>query len=115
MALTWTAPVITGGTITGYLVEKSANGTTGWSTVTTTGAVLTYTVTGLTNETIQYFRVSAINAVGTGSGVQRAQRDADGGVGHHDHRHLRRDRCPHRVVATRVQRGVDPLSAASPR
>ena len=67
VALTWTAPSVTGGTITGYLVEKSANGTSGWSTVTTTGAVLTYTVTGLTNGTIQYFRVSAINATGTGA------------------------------------------------
>jgi hypothetical protein len=66
VALAWTPGSNGGSAITGYLVEKSPNGTSSWTTVTTTGAVLTYTVTGLTNGTIQYFRVSAVNGVGTG-------------------------------------------------
>ena len=68
VALVWSAPSSNGGSaITGYLVEKSPNGSTSWTTVTTTGVVLTHTATGLSNGTIQYFRVSAINAVGTGT------------------------------------------------
>jgi len=67
-ALTWTAPSSNGGSaITGYLVEKSPNGTSSWTTAATLGVVLTYTVTGLTNGTIQHFRVSAINSIGTGT------------------------------------------------
>jgi hypothetical protein len=63
--LTWIAGLSGGSAVTGYLVETSADGSTGWSTVTTTGAVLTYTDTGLTNGTIRYYRVSAINTIGT--------------------------------------------------
>jgi hypothetical protein len=67
VALAWTAGTAGTSATTGYLIEWSANGTTGWSTVTTTGVVLTYTDTGLTNGTIRYYRVSGINPVGTGT------------------------------------------------
>ena len=66
--LTWTAPSSTGGSaLTDYVVQRSANGTSGWTTISdgvhsTTG----YTVTGLPNGTRYYFRVLAKNAVGTG-------------------------------------------------
>ena len=68
MRLTWTAPSSTGGSaLTDYVVQRSANGTSGWTTIndgvhSTTG----YTVTGLPNGTRYYFRVLAKNAVGTG-------------------------------------------------
>jgi Fibronectin type III domain len=66
VVLNWTAPSSSGASaITGYLVETSANGTSGWSTVTTTGVVLTYTHTGRTNGTTYYYRVSAVNGTGT--------------------------------------------------
>ena len=64
----WTAPASDGGSaITGYLVEKSPNGSSSWTTEATLGVVLNHTATGLSNGTIQYFRVSAINTVGTGT------------------------------------------------
>jgi hypothetical protein len=66
VTLNWTAPANGGSAITNYLLETSANGTSGWSTVTTINA-LTYTHTGRTNGTIYYYRVSAINTIGTGS------------------------------------------------
>lgn len=45
---------------TGYEVEQSANGTTGWSNITTTAANATsFSVTGLTEATTYYFRVRA--------------------------------------------------------
>lgn len=50
---------------TGYRVEQSADGSTGWTTLTTTGAeVLTYTNTGLTTDTPYFYRVTAFNASG---------------------------------------------------
>ena len=67
VALAWTAGTAGTSATTGYLVEQSPNGTTGWATVTTTGVVLAYTVTGLANGTIQHFRVSGVNPVGTGT------------------------------------------------
>ena len=48
----------------GYLIETSANGTSGWSTVITTAAGATsYTHSGLTNGTPYYYRITT---VGTG-------------------------------------------------
>jgi len=69
-ALTWTAPTSAGGAaVTGYLVEQSSDGGTTWSTVVAdTGSTSTaYTVTSLANGTGYLFRVSAVNAAGTGS------------------------------------------------
>ena len=69
VALSWTAPAANGGSaITDYLVEYSANGGTSWSTFTDgTSTVTSATVTGLTNGTAYTFRVSAVNAAGTGA------------------------------------------------
>lgn len=64
--LTWSAPVNDGGgTISDYLVRYSTDNST-WSTFadgtsSSTGA----TVTGLTNGTLYYFQVAAVNAYGT--------------------------------------------------
>lgn len=66
--LTWTAPAATGGLpVTGYMIERSTNGTT-WTTVTAnTGNPVPASVqAGLTNGTTYQFRISAITAGGTG-------------------------------------------------
>src|SRR5271157_3602728 len=67
VALTWTAPGSNGGSaITGYSVWLSK--TTGTEVLNVTiGNVLTYTVTGLNNGQIYYFKVAAINIMGTGA------------------------------------------------
>ena len=60
VALTWTAPATTHGTITDYAVEYTPSG--GAPTVVLTGATsASHTVTGLTNDTEYTFRVAAIN------------------------------------------------------
>ena len=60
VALTWTAPATTHGTITDYAVEYTPSG--GSPTVVLTGSTSeSYTVTGLTNDTEYTFRVAAIN------------------------------------------------------
>jgi len=65
--LTWTAPSNNGGTpITGYLVERSTSSSGPWTQLPTGSTTPSYTATGLTNGTLYYFRVSGINAVGTG-------------------------------------------------
>jgi hypothetical protein len=68
-ALTWTAPVVNGGSaITNYIVEYSANAGASWSTFShATSTTAAITVTGLTNGTAYQFRVSAVNTVGTGA------------------------------------------------
>ena len=69
VALSWTAPISNGGSaITDYVVEYSSNGGSSWSTFTDgTSTVTSATVTGLTNGTAYTFRVSAVNAAGTGA------------------------------------------------
>ena len=67
--LSWTAPAADGGeTITGYKVEVSANGTSGWSNVVadTASTDTTYSHTGLSAVNTRFYRVSAINSAGTG-------------------------------------------------
>ena len=68
--LTWSVPVGNGGSaITDYVVQYSTSATFA-SAVTTfadgTSASASATVTGLANGTTYYFRVAAVNAVGTG-------------------------------------------------
>ena len=72
--LSWTAPVDNGGrVIEGYQIEWSPDGRTSglniiWNDVVanTNTADTTYTVTGLSPGTTRYYRVKAINSVGTG-------------------------------------------------
>src|SRR5438445_1825374 len=68
--LSWTAPAENGGSaITGYMIERSANGGSSWSTlVANTGSTATtYSDTGLAHTTTFTYRVSAINSIGTSS------------------------------------------------
>ena len=68
--LDWTAPADDGGSvITGYQIEVSPNGTSSWTDrVANTGTTTTtYSHTGLSAGTTRHYRVSAINAVGTGA------------------------------------------------
>ena len=68
--VTWTAPTVTGGTaITGYKVEQTVDDGTTWATATadTASTAATATYSDLTSGASYSFRVSAINAVGTGT------------------------------------------------
>ncbi len=66
--LRWTAPTNTGGTaITGYRVEVSPNGTDNWNNLVANTAATTYAHTGLSAGVTRYYRVRAINVVGTGN------------------------------------------------
>src|SRR2546430_6988032 len=70
IGLTWTAPSDNGGSaITGYKIERSADGGATWSTVVAnTGSSATaYSDIGLAHTTAYTYRVSAINSAGTGS------------------------------------------------
>ena len=66
--LTWVAPSATGGAdITGYTIQVSINGTTGWGNLATKAADdTTHDHTGLTPGTTRYYRISARNSVGSG-------------------------------------------------
>ena len=79
--LSWSAPGSTGGSaITGYKIEVSANGTSGWTDLVanTNGTGTAYAHTGLTAGDTRHYRVSAINTNGTGdpSNVANATTDA---------------------------------------
>ena len=68
--LSWSAPASTGGSaITGYKIEVSPNGTSGWTdqVANTNSTATTYAHTGLTAGDTRHYRVSAINANGTGT------------------------------------------------
>ena len=68
--LSWSAPASTGGSaITGYKIEVSPDGTSGWTdqVADTSSTATTYAHTGLTPGTTRHYRVSAINANGTGT------------------------------------------------
>ena len=68
--LSWSAPASTGGSaITGYKIESSSDGGSSWSDLVanTSNTTTTYAHTGLTAGTTRHYRVSAINANGTGT------------------------------------------------
>ena len=67
--LSWSAPSDTGGgTISGYKIQYSTNGSS-WSNVTadTGSTATTYNATGLTQNTQYWFRVAGINEKGAGA------------------------------------------------
>ena len=68
LRLTWTAPLSNGGrAITDYLIQRSSNGSTGWTTIADGARVTTaYTVTGLNDGTRYFFRVYARTSTATG-------------------------------------------------
>jgi hypothetical protein len=70
-SLSWTAPTDNGGSvIINYLVEYSSNAGSSWNTFThSVSTTPSITVTGLVNGTAYSYRVSAINAIGTGAGA----------------------------------------------
>ena len=62
VTLNWTAVT---GSVNGYRVEQSTDGTT-WTLLTTAGAsTFTYTSTGLTNGTWYYYRVTPVGPAGS--------------------------------------------------
>lgn len=66
VALTWTAPATTHGTITDYIVEYTP--AAGSPTLVATGSTAaSYTLTGLTNGTEYSVRVRAVSAAGNGA------------------------------------------------
>lgn len=65
--LPWSAPDSGGPTITAYLVEQFDPDTSTWTLLSDEVSTTSYTVTGLTNGTAYSFRVSAKNAIGTGT------------------------------------------------
>lgn len=69
VSLAWTAPTVLSVTpITDYTVQSSSNSGSTWTTFTRAASTATSaTVTSLTNGTPYVFRVSATNAIGTGS------------------------------------------------
>ena len=75
--LSWTAPANNGATITGYLIERSTDGSSYSTLVANTGtSATTYSDTGLSSAQIYYYKVSAINAVGTGESSDAANATA---------------------------------------
>ena len=67
VSLSWTAPSSNGGaTITDYVVQYSTSASSGFATFSDgTSTTASATVTGLTNGTIYYFKVAAVNSAGT--------------------------------------------------
>ena len=68
--LSWSAPASTGGSaITGYKIEVSPDGTSGWTdqVADTNSTATTYAHTGLAAGDTRHYRVSAINTNGAGT------------------------------------------------
>ena len=75
--LSWSALASNGGSdITGYKIEVSPDGITNWTdrVANTNSTTTTYAHTGLAPGTTRHYRVSAINANGTGRRLQHRQR-----------------------------------------
>ena len=69
LLLTWSAPADDGGRpITGYRIERSPNGNSGWIILvpSTNSTTTTYLDTRLKPATTWFYRVSAVNSEGTG-------------------------------------------------
>lgn len=66
VSLTWSPGSDGGSAITDYLVEYSTNNSTWQTFADGVGTNAAATITGLTNQTLYYFRVSAINVIGIG-------------------------------------------------
>ncbi len=66
--LSWTAPSDGGSAITGYLIEASTDGGANFTTLeaNTNSTATTHSHTGLPSGAARHYRVSAINAFGTG-------------------------------------------------
>ena len=64
--LSWTAPLDGGSEISGYRIESSSDGSTGWSDLVadTASTATSHSDTGLRPNTTRHYRVSAINALG---------------------------------------------------
>jgi hypothetical protein len=68
VALSWTASVANGAPVTDYVIQRSADSGTTWTTISDgVSTSVSYTATGLTNGTVYQFRIAGKNAVGTGS------------------------------------------------
>jgi predicted phage tail protein len=70
VTLSWTPPTSIGGSpISRYVLQRSTSATSGWTNLSTSipATSRSYTATGLTNGRRYYFRLSAINAAGTGA------------------------------------------------
>ncbi len=67
--LSWSVPLVDGGSaIMDYIVEYKLSSSGSWSTFSDgTSTTTAATITGLTNNSNYDFRISAVNAVGTGS------------------------------------------------
>ena len=64
--LAWSAPNNNGGSaITGYRIDRSTSANSGFATIVNSQSGTSYTNTGLTANTRYYYRVYAINSVGT--------------------------------------------------
>jgi predicted phage tail protein len=65
VTLSWLLPAANGAPITDYIIQRSANGTSGWTTINDgVSTARSFTVSGLTNGTRYFFRVLARNAAG---------------------------------------------------
>jgi titin len=63
--LSWLLPAANGAPITDYIIQRSPNGTSGWTTINDgVSTARAFRVTGLTNGTRYFFRVLAKNAAG---------------------------------------------------
>ncbi len=81
VALTWSAPANGGSAITDYQIEYKLSVDSGWTVFSDgTSTSASATVTGLTNGQSYDFRVSAINAIGTGTASGTATATPQAGV-----------------------------------